>query len=89
MKSSRFDPSQFPSSIPTELLRLAGLLDLAIYTSDAFDFCAPPMGGWHLIGPAGLSDQQLELQTSWRRTIPEAMEVVAVTLAGILKSHGG
>ena len=62
-------------------------MELAIYTSDLFDFCAPPMGGWHVIGPTGLSHQQLELQTSWRRTIPEAIEEFAATLAKMLKSH--
>jgi|KBSMisStandDraft_5_1062788.scaffolds.fasta_scaffold4340659_1 hypothetical protein len=89
MNISRFDPSLFPAIFPAELRPLAAQLELAVYTSEAFDLCAPPMGGWHFIGPAGLSDQQLELQTSWRQKIPEAMEVVVATLAGILKSHGG
>lgn len=87
MNTSHFDPSHFPAIFPAELLPLAAQLELAVYTSDAFDLCAPPMGGWHYIGPAGLSHQELEVNASWRRTIPEAIGDCAVNLARALKCH--
>ncbi|CAN7386210.1 hypothetical protein [Variovorax sp. LjRoot178] len=88
MQITRLDLSFFPASVSAELLRLVGQLDLAIYTADASDFCAPPMGNWHFIGPAGLSRRQLELQTSWFWTIQEAVEEFTATLARFLKSQG-
>ena len=87
MNSSPFDPTLFLAIFPAELLPLAVQLELAVYTSEAFDLCAPPMGGWHYVGPAGLSQRELEVNASWRRTIPEAVGDCAVNLARALKSH--
>ena len=83
MQITRLDHSFFPAGFPAELLRLVGQLELAIYTADASDFCAPPMGNWHFIGPPGLSRLQLELQTSWFWTIQEAIEEFTATLVRI------
>ena len=87
MNTSNFDPSLFPANFPAELLPLAAQLELAVYTSEAMDLCAPPMGGWHYIGPAGLSHKELALNTSWFRTLPEAIEDCATSLVRFLQPH--
>lgn len=53
MNTSHFDPTLFPANFPADLLPLAAHLELAVYTSEAFDLCAPPMGGWHYNHPRG------------------------------------
>jgi hypothetical protein len=86
MQYTSLNPSFFPTLFPKELLPLAGQLDLVLYTSGRLDLCAPPMGGWHFVGSAGLSSRELTVQ-AWHASIPEAIKACALSLSIFQKAQ--